>query len=223
MGKNASNRGKYQEISKANRNMFMWVAAASVVAGFSIVIGIFLLQKVIYASKVINAQESTESRLRQNIANIDTLKKNVRLLDTNQDLMTTRLKIDDRAIQSVLDALPADANATALASSLQKRLLDVPGVTIESLTVDSGLTDDQQVSDVSEVEEIGLSFVVSSSQSDVNSLREVLLRLERSIRSVHITSLKFDSQASKRVMSVSAKAYYQPPTGVDSKKVEVKP
>ncbi len=216
---------KRQQIVKANQVMFLWVAGASVVIGFAIVISIFLGQKILFGQKVIAKKLETQSTLNQNIKVVSTLRDNVRVLDTNEALKSVRLSDSDRPIQSVLDALPADANDTALGSSLTSRIIGgINGVTLEAITV-------QPVSGASEVESvssegfnrINFSFSVSVNASDTDSLREVLRRVEGSIRAINITGLSVESQGTKRVMSAVGYAYYEPAKTIEMKEEVVRP
>lgn len=214
---------KRQEITKANQMMFLWVAGISVIVGFSLVIALFLGQKIIFGEKVVSQKEVTARTLSENLAIVDQLRDNVRVLDTNEDLNSTRLKDGDSALQSVLDALPADANSTALGSSLQSKLLSgVNGVTIDTIRVDP-------VVDAVDGEEsfgentIQFSFTVSVASTNPDALREVLLRLERSIRAINITNLSVERQGSRIALSAIGQAYYEPAKTLELKEKVVKP
>ena len=214
---------KRQEITKANQMMFLWVAGISVIVGFSLVIALFLGQKIIFGEKVVSQKEVTARTLSENLAIVDQLRDNVRVLDTNEDLNSTRLKDGDSALQSVLDALPADANSTALGSSLQSKLLSgVNGVTIDTIRVDP-------VVDAVDGEEsfgentIQFSFTVSVASTNPDALREVLLRLERSIRAINITNLSVERQGSRIALSATGQAYYEPAKTLELKEKVVKP
>lgn len=220
---------KRQQINKANRTMFLWVAAASVIVGFSLVIAIFLWQKISFGEKVLAEKSKTLATINNDLENIPALRDNIRLLETNENLKATRLKDDDRVIQSVLDALPADANSTALGSSLQSKLLSgVNGVSLEAIKVepvvgletaaDSLITG----SDVAP-NTINFTFTVSVASSNPDGLRDILLRLERSIRAINITSLTVEQQGTRLVMSAAGHAYYQPARTIELKDKVVRP
>lgn len=220
---------KRQQITRANRTMFLWVAVASVIVGFSLVIAIFLWQKITFGEKVLAEKSKTLATLEQDLQRIPALRDNIRLLETNQDLKTTRLKDDDLAIQSVLDALPADANSTALGSSLQSKLLSgVNGVTLDAIKVDPVVGEETQSDsgvDVSNAGQntISFTFTVSVASTNPDGLRDVLLRVERSIRAIDITSLTVEQQGSRLVMSAAGHAYYQPAKTIELKDKVVRP
>lgn len=220
---------KRQQINKANRTMFLWVAAASVIVGFSLVMAIFLWQKISFGEKVLAEKSKTLATLNSDLEKIPALRDNIRLLETNENLKATRLKDDDRVIQSVLDALPADANSTALGSSLQSKLLSgVNGVSLEAIKVDPvvGLeTAADSIISSSEVapNTINFTFTVSVASSNPDGLRDILLRLERSIRAINVTSLTVEQQGTRLVMSAAGHAYYQPARTIELKDKVVRP
>lgn len=209
---------KRQQITRANQTMFLVIAGVSVIVGFSIVLVIFLGQKIWFNEKVLIEKNNTIATLEKNINAVPELKENVSLLNTNEALRSTRLKESDPAIQSVLDALPADANSTAMAASLQNKLLNnVPGVTLESLKVEpvSGIETDQTAETITtsgstSTNAIGFSFSVSTANTTQDSLRQVLTRIEKSIRPFNITTLNVEGQGNRIVMTATGVGYYMP-------------
>ena len=128
---------KRTQIAKANRTMFVWVAAVSVVFGFALVGSIFLAQKIFFNEKVLTEKDKTISVLNKDNSNVSELESQVRVLDTNQALATAKAKPTDQTIQVILDALPSEANSLALGASLQNVLLNgVSGLSLQSLQVD---------------------------------------------------------------------------------------
>lgn len=219
---------KRQQILKANQAMFLWVASASVVVGFSLVIAIFLWQKIDFGEKVLTEKLKTVTTLNKNLAAVPGLRDNIRVLNTNENLAATRLHEADPAVQSVLDALPADANSAALGSSFQAKLLSgVSGVTLDTIKVDPVVGVETQVGE--EVPEdsikntISFSFTVSVASNNPDALRQVLQRIERSIRAIDITSLTVEQQGSRLVMSAAGHAYYEPARSVQLKDKVVRP
>ena len=218
---------KRTQIAKANRTMFTWVASASVVVGFALVVSVFLTQRIIFNEKVLSEKTKTVATLKTNNNVIAELEAQVRILDNNQALTASKAKPSDQAIQVILDALPSDANSLALGASLQKRLLtDIPGLTIESLQVDPvvgveslNLSSNTSSSIATGESEISFRFAVSG---DETSLKQALERLERSIRTIDVTSLTIESQGAKRVLTVEARAFYEPARVVNLKDKVVK-
>lgn len=223
MAQSSTGLRKRQQIGRANQMMFLWIAGVSVVVGFSAVLIVFLVQKIWFGERVISAKLETISSLEKNIKTAPQLKDNIRVLNTNQDLMSTRLSENDSPLQSVLDALPASANSTAMASSLQSKLLNgVPGISIDSLKVDpvSGVEISDSSTSASDTSDpgsntIGFSFVVSAPVASQDGLKKILLNIERSIRPFKISSLSVESQGGRVVMTAVGVGYYEPAQSLD--------
>jgi hypothetical protein len=207
---------KRAQIAKANRTMFLWIAVCSAVVGAAVVVAYFLVQTLLYNEKLIAEKNNTVSVLEKNLEVIPELQTQVRVLDTNADLAAAKSSEDDRAIRVILDALPSDANSLALGASLQGRLLTgVDGLTLESLQVDpvvgvESLSNGSVVnagSGGSSDYQITFRFSVSGSPE---ALKEVLDRLERSIRLIDVRSMRIETQSNNQVMTINARAFYEP-------------
>jgi len=134
----------------------------------------------------------------------------------------------------VLDALPSEANSSALGSSLQEKFLKDPALTIESLNVDpvAGVESqsDSNVQDASSSDDgtggenqITFRFSVSTDVNNASALKSLLQRLERSIRAINITTLGVETQGNKLVLTVDGYAFYEPAKTVELKDKTVKP
>lgn len=228
---------KRTQIAKANRMMFIWVAAVSVVFGFALVGSIFLAQKLMFNERVLSEKQRTVNTLKANNAIVSSLEDQVRVLDTNAALNSIKAKATDQAVQVILDALPSEANSLALGASLQTKLLaGIPNLTLNSIDVspvagietsdDSGdattatpAAADSTDSDASE-NSITFTFAVTGSP---DSLKQVLANLEKSIRAITVTSLQITSDTStSQLMTVTGQAYYQPAVIVELKDKPVK-
>jgi len=209
---------KRSQIAKANRTMFLWIAAGSVVVGCALVVAFFLGQKLIYNERVLAEKEKTVAILKANNDVVSDLETQVRVLDTNEALQSVRASDENQTIQVILDALPSDANSLALGASLQSKLLaGISGLTLESLQVDpvigveslsEGAAAEQDASISNEFgNQITFQFSVSGSPE---ALKQVLTNLERSIRAIDIMSLRIESQGATQLMSIQARAFYEP-------------
>jgi len=208
---------KRSQIAKANRTMFLWIAAASALVGFAVVASIFLGQKLIFNEKVLLEKNKTVSTLNANNRVVEELQTQVRVLDADENLAKVKATDADQAIQVILDALPSDANSLALGASLQNKLLaGIDGLVLESLQVDpvigiESLSDSAiqsgAASSTAGDNEITFRFSVIGNQ---NALLQALTNLERSIRTIDITNLKIENQGAGQVMTVSGRAFYEP-------------
>ncbi len=206
---------KRNQIAKANRTMFIWIAIASALVGVAVVVGIFLAQQLFYNEKVLIKKQETIDILKQNNAVVEDLKSEIRILDTNSDLAAVKASPDDQALQVILDALPSDANSLALGASLQNKLLTgIPGLQpIQQLQV-SAVSDGSDSSSSSSASSdavpnsITFRFTVLGTQ---DALKQVLENLERSIRTIDVTAVRIENQANGSLaMTVDARAFYEP-------------
>jgi hypothetical protein len=224
---------KRQQIAKANRMMFMWVAAVSALVGITIVASIFLLQKAWFNEKVLAEKSKTASTLVNNNKVINQLKDEVRVLNTNDALKSAMAPGESQPVQVVLDALPSEANSSALGSSLQEKFLNDPALTIESLNVDpvagvesqtnSNVQDASGNSGAAGENQITFHFSVSTDVGNASVLKTLLQKLERSIRAIDITNLTVETQGTKLVLTVDGHAFYEPAKTVELKDKTVKP
>jgi len=225
---------KRQQIANANRMMFLWVAAASVIVGIAAVVSLFLVQKLFFNEKVLAEKAKTASVLSENNKNVDELKNQIRVLNTNQALKDSMVPGEDEPIQVVLDALPDKANSSALGASLQEKFLNDPALKLESLNVDpvQGVESqsDTNVQDASasssaaaSENEITFRFSVSADVANASVLKDLLQKLERSIRTIDVTGLTIETQGSRLVLTVNGHAFYEPAKTVDLKDKTVKP
>lgn len=224
---------KRQQIAKANRTMFFWVAGASALVGIALVASLFLLQKAWFNEKVLAEKAKTATTLTNNNAVVNDLKDQVRVLNTNQALKDSMIAGEDQPVQVVLDALPSDANSSALGSSLQEKFLNDGGLTIESLNVDPVIgvesqsedsVEDASASDTSTSEnQITFRFTVSTDVNNASALKSLLQRLESSIRAIDITQLTVETQGTRLVLTVEGRSFYEPAKTVELKEKTVKP
>ena len=221
---------KRTQIAMANRVMFLWVAGVSVVFGFALVATIFLTQMLLFNERVLQEKDRTIATLKTDNGNVAGLEAQIRVLDTNQALISAKANPGDRAIQVILDALPSDANSLALGASIQNKLLaNIAGLTLDSLQVDP-VIGIESLSDSSSVE--NASAASSSTQNEIDfrfsvsgdevALKQVLTNLESSIRTIDVTSLKIESQGATRGLSVQARAFYEPARVVQLRDITVK-
>ncbi|OYX44164.1 hypothetical protein B7Y94_00280 [Candidatus Saccharibacteria bacterium 32-49-12] len=224
---------KRAQIAKANRTMFLWIAISSALVGSAIVVSYFLGQKMIYNEKVLAEMGRTVSTLKANNDIAPELQAQIRILDTNENLNSAKANPDDQALQVILDALPDDANSLALGASFQSRLLTgVDGVVIESLQVEPVVGIESQTESAAPVvmtetegetvsqHMINIQFAVSGSQ---DALQTVLRNLERSIRLIDIRLLQVESRGETQMMTIQARAYYEPAKTIELQEKVVEP
>ena len=207
---------KRQQIDSSNKTMFIFVAISAFVVGIALVVAFFLVQQIIFHSKIMLEKQNTITTLDKNITAAKELKDNLRVLDTNEALSSVKLKPESSTLQSVLDALPSEPNADALGASLQRVFVGgVDGLTLESLTVGS-----HDIVDAGT--ENSIPFTLSVSGSAVQ-LKNLLTRFEKSIRVIHIQSIDMQASESKLTMNIRGSAQYEPAQHIQLENKVVKP
>lgn len=217
--------GKRQQIYKSGRTMFAWVAGASVIAGFAVVVAGFLIQRIVFESKVVVEKQNTVNTLQANNKAVDKLRDEIRVLNTNAALSSVKLNDNEEPLRVILDALPADNNALALGASVQSLVARTSDVKLESFQVgeDVATSDDTAKlgSSVKGVQQI--PFTMSISAANPDALRDVLKNLEKSIRVIDIDAMTIEQGDSRVVMTVNGHGYYLPAKTIQLTKKEVKP
>ena len=207
---------KRQQISSANRMMFAWVAAGSGVLGIALVVSIFLVQQLVFNEKILLKKNETISNLEKSQEAIEPLRKEIAVRNTDQALLDSRAKDDDKALQAVIDALPDSPNTAALGASLQNVLIPGQGLQLETLKVDP-------VDEDGDAGPLTFSFSVSTGRSSIAELRNLQQRLERSIRAINVQSVLIENSTTKATMTVKGEAYYEPARTVELGTETVKP
>lgn len=219
--KDATALRKRAQIAKANRIMFIWVAGASVIVSASIVMVIVMIQKGAHNQKAIAQLNDTVKVLKQNNSNVGELENSIRKLGSNQSLLGLRANESNNALQVILDALPADANPSALGASMQTKLFPAD-LEVESIQIipmgEAVSTTDGTSSEPSNT--IEFRFTV---KGDTAQLKSLLERLERSIRTIQLKRVVIESMGAKQSLSVEGEAYYEPAKQLQLNNVEIKP
>ena len=220
----ADNKGvairKRQQIDSSKKTMFIFVASAAFLAGIALVVSIFLIQQIVFHSKIIIEKQSTISRLDKNLKTIDELKKNIRVLDTNTALNSIKSSDESNALQTILDALPDNPNADAFGASLKNKFIDTTtGVTIQSLSV-SQAGSGGEGSASAPANTVSFTMEVSG---PADRLKELLTKFESSIRVIDLKALEIQRNEDKLSLVVRGVAYYEPAQTVQLENKVVKP
>jgi cell division protein FtsL len=221
--KNSTSLRKRAQITKANRVMFMWVAGASVIVSVSAVVALMMFQKSVHNQKAISKLNETVKILKANNDSVPGLQDKLRALGSDESLLALRSNDTDNALRVILDALPAEPNPAALGASMQSKLFG--NITVESVQV-TPLGDAQVVAEEAETTDVtgdaqSIAFQFSV-KGPAPQLKDLLSRLERSIRTIQIKSLKLESSGGEQTLTVEGEAYYLPAKTLQLKDTEVK-
>mgnify|MGYP000299685595 FL=1 len=178
------------------------------------------MQQIVFHSKILLEKQNTISRLDKNLSSVDELKKNIRVLDTNTALNSIKSSSESNALQTVLDALPDNANADALGASLKNKFIDTTtGVTIQNLTVAQSGSDSEGSESTSE-NAIPFTMEVSG---PAEKLKELLTKLEASIRVIDLKTVEIQRNEDRLSLVVRGVAYYEPAQTIQLENKVVKP
>lgn len=209
---------KRQQIRLANKTVFAWIIAASVVTGICGVGVQFLLQQLFFNNKIYAEVAKTNSTLESNIKAYDGLKRKVVELVADSNLTVLKKGENSTALQVIIDALPTEENRAALATSLQTEVLGPSGVTINSFSAVDSLAAGTAVGGT--IPSFTFNFTITGSYEQV---AQAIKNMERSIRPLSIQSLELQGTDRQLKASLIVVTYYQPPASINLKEIKVKP
>lgn len=213
---------KRQQISAANRVVFAWIVAASLVIGTCGVFAQFLIRQLAFNNKIYGALATTSQTIDKNINSYDSLKASVVKLVADVNLNSLKKGESSTPLQVIIDALPTEENRSALATSMQTEVLGPSGVTINSFSVtdsDSGLAVAPSITGT-DASSFDFSFSVTGSYAQV---QQAIKNMERSIRPITVKSISVQGTSEKLDANITATTYFQPAKDIQLKQGEVKP
>ena len=216
---------KRLQIDKANASTAIAVAIAAFITVFALIAGRALLNQRSYQSRVITEREKAAKQLKANIKSVDTLViaykefngRPQNLLGGNT--VGTGDRDGDNA-KVILNALPSKYDFPALASSLEKLLIErnykVNGITgTDDELAQAGNTESPTPTPVE------IPFTVSVS-GNYESIQELIGVTERSIRPIEIKKLNMTGRDNGIQLTFSAITYYQPAKNLSITKKEIR-
>lgn len=215
---------KRQQIQQANKTMFIWVIAAAVAVTICLVLAQFMVRQLMVNNKIIGEKVKAQTTLDQNVKSFESLKKEVIKLTANESLTGLRVADTDTALQVVIDALPTIDDRATLGTSLQQVILAPSGITIKSLDVTQGVTEDvagtEVASSTAEPQAIAFQMIITGTYDQIAT---AVKDMERSIRPIVIDSVKVQGTGRDLQASITAKSYYLPGKSVEVTKKTLKP
>ena len=203
---------KRQQIDASKKTMFIFVASAAFVVGVAAVVGMMLIQQILFHGKILGEQQRTEATLNHNLATIQQLKDNVRALEANSALNSVKHSEESSALQVVLDALPDVANGDSLGASLHKRFADsIDGLTLENLTVEP-VNQDITQPDASDpaIQDGSVLYFTMEVRGTADKLKALLGKLEKSIRPIDVEKISIEAgEDGQMSMTLRGAAHYE--------------
>lgn len=208
---------KHLEIDKAQRNILLIVALATVITVFSLISSKALLSHAAYQRQVLNETNKTNAVLEENLKNSSLLVKHYEdvfigksptniIGGRNSDDPNTQPP-DGNNARIVLDALPTSYDFPALVTSvsfiLSNNNMSNPSIsgTDQSVEVDSSPLDNPQPVPIT---------ITASGTGDYESVKKLVIDFERSIRPFDITNLTITGGENNLQVTVNMNTYFQP-------------
>lgn len=215
---------KRLQIDKTNTNMVIILAVAAFVAVFSLVASRTLISQRSYQSKVIGEKKKALQQLKANNEAAKQLVESYKVFVASPDNIIAGSSTgtgdrDGDNAKIVLDALPSKYDFPALATSMEKVLLDqnyaidtIAGVDDELNQLNASSTDIKPVEMPFDVIVIG----------NLDTAQGTLDIFRRSIRPIKVVKAEFTAEQTGLKTSISAISYYQPQKTVQITKQVVK-
>lgn len=201
-------------IDKTNSSLVLVTAVAAFLVIFSLVASKTLFSQLTYQNRVLDAKHETVARLRSNITAGNKLETSYQAFtQTTTNVIGGDSKgsgeRDGNNTKIVLDALPSNYDFPALATSLEKLMTSVNGLTITGITG----TDDQVAQSANASagtpQAVPIPFTVAVS-GNYQAIQELIGKFEHSIRPFQIQTLTVSGEQTNLTMFVTAQTFYQP-------------
>lgn len=211
------------EIDKTQTTIMATVAVGVVVTIFSLFGIKAQLAKVAYNQRVLSAKHKVVDQLKSNLKAAKQLQSAYNTFASQTPNIvggnpSGQGNLDGNNAQIVLDALPSQYDAPALASTLEK-VLGGQNVTIQAITVkdDPAGNPDKPMSSPA-VRPINFSF---SSQGTYQVNQQTLKDFERSIRPFDVQTMSLSGSDNVLTMTVTMNTFFQPPKALDLTNTQV--
>lgn len=204
---------KRQQIEGTNKQIFIWVAIASVIVSFCIV-GLQLIgREFLFNLKVIGAKQEASQTLAHNIDAAKELRTNIDALISDSNLSAVKRQGSEASnLTVVLDALPTNGDPTSFADSLQNTILPLSGVAINELSTSRDQIGGEESSDSSKPHELPFTAGFSG---DATQAKRALEDISRVIRPIQPLSMNIRASEGALQVSVEGVTYYLPVRAVE--------
>jgi hypothetical protein len=201
-------------ISKANAQIVGGVAVASFITVFCLVAAKAVYSQNQYQARVTDAKEKAHSQLQKNLRAFDGLNSAYKGFDSTavNVIGGTRDGAGDNDgpnSKIIVDALPSNYDFPALTSSLEKILADngLKGGSISGTDDELNQQNNAFSANPSPVE---MPFTLSLNNANYDSVKNLISKLQQSIRPIQIDTLNMSGGTSSMTVSITAHTYYQP-------------
>lgn len=212
-------------IDKAN----VQVVAITGVAAFVTVFCIFASQAVWelngYQSRVIEKKQAAHNKLQENVENYKKLKRdytrfnnsNPNIIGGNKDGQGDR---DGDNSKIIIDALPSKYDYPALASTLEKIIIDNGGKLSNITGTDDEVAQGPNVAS-GQPNAVDIPFTFSIADTNYTTVTGINDVLQRSIRPIVIDSMEISGATKEMTLTIEAHTQFQPAKSLEIKKEKV--
>lgn len=211
-------------IIKSNSTIVAVTSGACFIAVFCIIASASLVNQLAYQNRVIQADNSSLSRINGDIRTVTTLETAynafigtpINIIGGNTNGTGSQ---DGTNTKIILDALPSTYDYPALATSLEAVLTN-QGVQIQSISgTDDSSSQPSQSSSNPSPQPIPFSISVTGSY---DSVQNVVNTFEQSIRPFQIQTMELSGDQSQLTLNISAQTYWQPSKSLNETKEVVR-
>lgn len=210
---------KHLQIDKENATMMLVVGICSAISVFCLVSSSALFSRSSYNRKVIAKRKTAKNTLTQNTKNLDTLVAQYKIFastDRAKNILGSSQKLDTTNTDTrsgdnakiVLDALPSKYDFPALATSLEKIMVD-GNYKIDAISGTDDELNQSAIAPSSNPAPVEIPFSISAT-SNYESLKKLIKDLESSIRPIQILAFSISGTDSETHISIQAKSFYKP-------------
>lgn len=213
------------QIDKANMTIVIATSIATFITIFCLVGSKALLSQRSYQSNVIAKKEVAKKQLKENISAVNNLVSSYQQFVSGQENLiggsaTGSGDRDGDNAKIVLDALPSKYDFPALASSLEKLILDNGNQIVSITGTDDELNQEANTSS-SAPQPVEMPFEIAV-KGNYSSIQNLINVFEKSIRPFPIQSMSVTGKDSQIILDIKAKTYYQPEKNLNIKTEVVK-
>jgi len=208
-------------ISKDSRSVMIATTVAAVILSVSVVLGGSMIEDIAYNGKVIDQLNETNSRLESNKQNASKIEAALNNLNKSESLKQLRVNADDEPLQVIIDAMPTNDRRATFAASLQSKVLNQSGASLQSLNVNDGQSSENTKTTTVPTTSTTMTSTgngplpmefSASLLGDAMVVTNTLKDIERTIRPISITSMTITPASNKTDLTVDINAvtYYNP-------------
>jgi len=212
-------------IDQANSTVVIITSVAAFIVVFSLVATKTLISQSMYQNHVITAKKQALHQLQDDLKATDALKASYKTFQNADPNVlggsaTGTDAQDGNNADIVLHALPSTYDFPALATSLEKLVTSVDGLTINNIAG----TDDEVAQSTNTTSAtptpVPIPFQLSVT-GNYEAIQELVNNLEHSIRPFQVLSLDLSGDQSKLTLEITAQTYYQPAKVLNTKNTKV--